>query len=178
MKVFKTISFGLLAVVFLSCNENKKTIGNENEAGETLTTTNNLNKEVVLASSIGYLDAQGEFHFASEKVKKEVGAEYEAIVRDLGFTVGFEDFKFIDASDNNGYYMLSASGLDTSGTTVNTARIVTVNTERMVFINYEESTITCSGCRRGCNPGKDSDGDGMCSDCKITNSSCTKTETL
>lgn len=178
MKVLKTILFGLMSVVFMSCNENKKTTSYENEASETLVMANNLKKEVVLASSIGYLDERGEFHFASETVKNEVEVEYENIVRSQGFIVDFEDFTFIDASDNNGYYMLSTSALDTSGSTVNTARVVTIDAERLVFMDPEQSTITCSGCRRGCNPGKDSDGDGMCSDCKITNSNCTKTETL
>ncbi len=36
-------------------------------------------------------------------------------------------------------------------------------------------TITCEGCRRGCNPEKDGDGDWSCTDCKFSNGSCKKT---
>jgi len=178
MKTFKVVLLGVIAMVFLSCNENKKNNSVENEDSQVLAISSEFNKEVEYGDSIGYLDAQRTFHFTSETIKKEVEIEYENIVHNQGFTVDFEDFVFVEASDNNGYYMLSASGLDASGTTVNTARVVTLNAERMVFMNYEEPTITCSGCRRGCNPGKDGDGDGMCSDCKISGSNCTKTETL
>jgi hypothetical protein len=45
------------------------------------------------------------------------------------------------------------------------------------FIDETASKLECTGCRRGCNPRRDIDGDGWCTDCKITNSNCTKTET-
>ena len=45
------------------------------------------------------------------------------------------------------------------------------------FIDETVSRLECTGCRRGCNPRRDSNGDGWCTDCKITNSNCTKTET-
>lgn len=176
MKTYKVILSVLGVLIFNSCNESKKD-GN-GEDYEQVAMSVDLDGISTFATEIGYIDANNKFHFKSASIKDQVELEYENIVKNQGFTVDFEDFVFIEASNNNGYYMLEANAVDKSGTTVNTARGVSVNAERKVFSDAEQTTVTCTGCRRGCSPRRKSNGDGYCTECDIPNSNCTKTETL
>jgi|GEM_PF-6572829 len=176
MKTYNVILTVLGVLIFNSCNESKK--DSNSEVNDQVAMSVDFERGSTFATEIGYLDSNNKFHFKSASIKDQVEVDYENVAKDQGFTVDFEDFVFIDAANNNGYYMLEANGVDKSGTTVNTAGGVTVNSSRAVFTDEEQTKITCSGCRRGCSPRRDSSGDGYCTECRIQNSNCTKTETL
>ena len=186
MKVLKFIPLVLFALLSISCNNSqrnsdKKNFINSNDdqklaliSKETKESSTSL-KELV----VGYLDEKGEFKFTSEEVKKTVEQTYHAIALKMGFDVDFNDFEYVPKEDNNGYYMLTSLSEDKkSGESVNLGKGLILNEMNRSFVfDQELSDVACTGCRRGCNPRREPNGDGYCTDCKITNSNCSKTET-
>lgn len=64
--------------------------------------------------------------------------------------------------------------------TVKISYLVEVDNNQFKLANGESSVVTCTGCREGCNPKRDANGDGYCTKCTGTGDYkvCTKTESI
>ena len=95
-----------------------------------------------------------------------------------GFDSSFDkEYLYIPAIENNGFNMLVGDSY-CNFKNVNIKLALNISKEDNSFRLADGSTVVCEGCRRGCNPRRDSNGDGYCTDCQINNSRCDKTETL
>lgn len=197
MLKFKKIIFLLVINIFFSCtneiqNEDNKTVIDSEEVQskflfrealkdldleiENFKKTNNL--EVDDTFIIGQ-DKSG-FVFKNNITKELVTLNTKRIGLLTGFDVVVSEFNLLKAKDNNGYPMLIVKGYCNQTKEVLSIGLDLLKSKEGYSLRVQDpiSSIVCTGCRRGCSPKRDSSGDGYCTDCKITNSNCTKTETL
>ncbi len=126
--------------------------------------------------SIGTIE-QNKLIFKSQEIETLVKAYFRLVALKSGNDSYFEDFNYLSAKNNEGFDMLISSSYKIdSDESVNVGIDLTINKSDVV-LKINGSQVVCVGCRRGCNPRRDSDGDGYCTDCEISNSNCTKSET-
>ncbi|RKE99046.1 hypothetical protein [Ichthyenterobacterium magnum] len=184
MKVLKFITLIFIVFSVLSCHDSKKTPNErsimESDDDNKLVFNHNLETKLLLSEMIiGSIDENNQFKFTSEEIKELVEKNYETTAQNDGFSVDFEDFDFIHEKDNNGYYMLTSRSEDIkTKTPISFGKNLRLQGNSSFVLDVSATSVSCTGCRRGCSPRRDSEGDGYCTDCKISNSNCTKTESI
>ncbi len=142
---------------------------------------NDIKDENLIVGSL----VDNKFTSASDKLRGVLDLYFKLKGQQVGYDVDFSEseYEYINAENNNGYSMLISTGVcKISGEYVSLGLNITFKKDNNTTVNRdviidEGSTLTCTGCRRGCSPRRESNGDGYCTDCQISNSNCTKTET-
>ena len=182
----------LNAVMLLSCSQDDMQQGEKQEVSKDTNyfeLVTEASEEVhLLEQKIGQSIKKNEFEVGQIKSNVFVLEDgnsllllkkyYNLLSLKSGHNVSIQDFSLVDAKSNNGYDMLVAEGVceETSKRFKLAYNLIVTN--EVYRLDGSGSGLMCAGCRRGCNPKRDSAGDGYCTDCKINNSSCIKTETL
>ena len=156
----------------------KELVGVESELNDLLSLIpDNSNGKMVIGSL-----KNGNFEFNDAATKKAIALIFKRDLLKQGYLMDFNTFDLLE--DRIGKGLLRSKG-ECSISYESVYHAIDLDLE----LNREEdggtvviigggSTLTCTGCRRGCSPRRESNGDGYCTDCKITNSSCKKTEEL
>jgi hypothetical protein len=160
MKTIKIIfSFILFTFTILSCTEESKI-------------KNNTKKEKVSKDAIGFKDDNKFKFYEKEKFK----TNWENELKENGFEIKITDFT-IETIDmqNNGEVLEYIVGYNVDKS-VKTAKSISLK-EGEYVVNSNKGTVTCTGCRDGCDP-KDLGDRWICTACNIYASSCTKSVTV
>lgn len=198
MRKIKMLAFVVVLFSISSCsNENSTQNNTSNKIGDSQDLLYSINMKSLIKSTkteIKALENESGFFIKDRKlvVGKLVDNQFllsSGIQLDIlkkfyklnglqvGYDVEFSDFQFLSKEDNEGYDMLISKGISNkSDEDVSIGLDLIVSTNGDVVLK-SGSSVVCVGCRRGCSPKRDSEGDGYCTDCKINNSNCTKTET-
>lgn len=193
MKVFLQI---LLCVLFISCSESDNNIETIQKTNESIFSfkseleklekgLNDLIKTETTAKNgkmiVGYVN-NGVFTFRNNGMRRVTELTFKRNLLKEGYLTDCTTFDIVSDREDKGLlrskgecsisfeHVYHAIDLDTE---------IDVNDSNRLMVYFGlGSSVTCNGCRRGCNPRKDSNGDGYCTECKIANSSCSKSETL
>ena len=197
MSLFKKITYLFIISMFFACSDE-----NQNQENESPIDSVEIQSKFLFREALKELDANFEnfkkinnielsdyliigkekdgFIFKDDIKKQLVIFKTKRIGLLTGYDVVVSDFSLLKAIDNNGFPMLIVKGYCNQTKEPLTIGIDVLKLKDGYSLRVQDpiSSIVCNGCRRGCNPKRDSAGDGYCTDCKITNSNCSKTETL
>ncbi|MGB6269433.1 MAG: hypothetical protein WBF67_10535 [Olleya sp.] len=162
MTLLKKVTYLLLAMLFFACSNENETKANSNSK---IDSENKFLGEEIAKMTDGQLKILNpeklKFEFKKSAKKQGYSPEYSNEFRLTEGDEFNEDFES---------YLLIITSIDGSMKTA----IEVVKQGDSFFMTYDGTTVTCTGCRRGCDPSK-KNGKWICSDCEIPNSNCTKT---
>jgi len=198
MTLLKKVTYLLLAMLFFACSSEHET----KTAPTDIIDSNEIQSKFLFREALKDLDIKiknfknekklelsndliigqdnNGFVFKDENIKELISLQTKRVGLLTGYDIVISEFDLLKANDNNGYPMLIVKGYCNQSKEVLSVGLDLLKLEKGYSYRVEDpiSSVVCAGCRRGCNPKRDSSGDGYCTDCKISNSNCTKTETL
>jgi len=156
LSILTALTIIVTGLVFVSCEKDENNI-NQTDSREEIARFNN-----------------DKFEFTNKVALKK---KWEETIKLQGYQVSLEKDFILTVGDieNKGYesYILIAKSLD--GTIKSAFELEKKGNS---FYKVDGSgTVTCAGCRRGCDPKKNGS-NWECTDCKISNSNCSKSVTV
>ena len=152
--ISKTILLFSLTLTFFSCNKNDYSVDVLNKVEIAKLENNNfiILKEKDLISKI-----------ENTQIAKKSKIKITDLYIDVSEAIGDENLEITQliASNSDGSIKIGYL-LEQKNTSF--------------YVSATASTLVCEGCRRGCSPRREPNGDGYCTECKGKYKTCTKTE--